>query len=122
MTHGEITHGATPRHFKEVQRQRTVKRYRSYCRCKINITAGKLKTGMGPAVIEAALLLVVVTPILMRMGGKLLREIHKLRPFDSVQQELFLNVIRTADHLMRGFEELLKPHNLSATQYNILRV
>jgi DNA-binding MarR family transcriptional regulator len=56
------------------------------------------------------------------MGGKLLREIHKVKPFDSVQQELFLNVIRTADHLMRGFEELLKPHNLSATQYNVLRV
>ena len=56
------------------------------------------------------------------MSGKLLKEIHKVRPFDSVQQELFLNIIRTADYLMRGFEELLKPYNLSPTQYNILRI
>ena len=56
------------------------------------------------------------------MGGKLLKEIHKVRPFDSVQQELFLNLIRTADHLMRGFEGLLKPYSLSPTQYNILRI
>ncbi|HVT80308.1 MAG TPA: MarR family transcriptional regulator [Phycisphaerae bacterium] len=56
------------------------------------------------------------------MSGKLLQEIHKVKPFESVQQEAFLNVIRTADHLMRGFEELLKPHNLSPTQYNVLRI
>lgn len=56
------------------------------------------------------------------MSGKLLREIHKAKPFESPQQEAFLNVIRTADHLMRGFEELLKPHNLSPTQYNVLRI
>ena len=56
------------------------------------------------------------------MGGKLLKELHKVRPFDSPQQELFLNLIRSADHLMRGFDELLKPFALSATQYNILRI
>ena len=56
------------------------------------------------------------------MSGKLLKEIHKARPFDSPRQEAFLNVIRTADHLMRRFEELLKPHNISATQYNVLRI
>lgn len=56
------------------------------------------------------------------MSGKLLQEIHKSKPFDSLQQEAFLNVVRTADHLMRGFEELLKPHNLSPTQYNVLRI
>jgi DNA-binding MarR family transcriptional regulator len=56
------------------------------------------------------------------MSSKLQREIHKAKPFDSIQQEAFLNVIRTADHLMRQFEELLKPFNLSATQYNVLRI
>ncbi len=60
--------------------------------------------------------------IVVRMAGKLLKEIHKVKPFESVQQELFLNLIRTADHLMRGFEELLKPRMLSPTQYNILRI
>ena len=56
------------------------------------------------------------------MSGKLLQEIHKTRPFESIRQEALLNVIRTADHLMRGFEDLLKPQNLSPTQYNVLRI
>jgi DNA-binding MarR family transcriptional regulator len=56
------------------------------------------------------------------MAGKLLQEIHKTKPFDSLQQEVFLNVIRTADHFMRAFEDLLKPYTLSATQYNVLRI
>jgi DNA-binding MarR family transcriptional regulator len=56
------------------------------------------------------------------MSGKLLRELHKVRPFDSIEQEVVLNVIRTADHFSRAFEELLKPFNLSATQYNVLRI
>lgn len=56
------------------------------------------------------------------MAGKLQKELHKTKPFDCLQQEFFLNVIRTADHLSRGFEELLKPYSLSPTQYNILRI
>src|ERR1700744_5107077 len=56
------------------------------------------------------------------MGGKLQKELHKVRPFECVQQELFLNLIRPADHLTREFESLLKPLNLSPTQYNILRI
>jgi DNA-binding MarR family transcriptional regulator len=56
------------------------------------------------------------------MSGKLMREIHKAKPFDCLQQEVFLNVIRTADFFARGFEELLKPFNLSPTQYNVLRI
>lgn len=56
------------------------------------------------------------------MAGKLLKEIHKTKPFDCLQQEVFLNVVRTADHLMRSFDDLLKPFNLSPTQYNVLRI
>jgi len=56
------------------------------------------------------------------MAGKLQKEIHKSKPFDSLQQEVFLNVVRTADHLMRAFDDLLKPSSLSATQYNVLRI
>src|SRR3954469_17688747 len=56
------------------------------------------------------------------MGGKLVRELHKARPFDSTAQEVFLNVLRTADHFMGAFEDLLKPYNLSSTQYNVLRI
>lgn len=56
------------------------------------------------------------------MSGKLLREIHKAHPFDCLEQEVFLNIVRTADHLSRAFEALLKPFHLSATQYNVLRI
>ena len=56
------------------------------------------------------------------MPGKLLQELHKSTPFESVQQELILNVLRTADHFSRSFEELLRPYNLSSPQYNVLRI
>ncbi len=56
------------------------------------------------------------------MSGKLLREIHKSNPFDSLEQEAVLNIIRTADHLSRAFEGLLKPFKLSPTQFNVLRI
>jgi DNA-binding MarR family transcriptional regulator len=56
------------------------------------------------------------------MAGKLQKELHKSKPFDSLEQEVFLNVVRTADHLMRAFDDLLKPFSLSATQYNVLRI
>jgi DNA-binding MarR family transcriptional regulator len=56
------------------------------------------------------------------MSGKLAQEIGRNRPFDCIEQEVFLNVLRTADFLLRGLEELLKTHNLSHVQYNLLRI
>jgi DNA-binding MarR family transcriptional regulator len=56
------------------------------------------------------------------MSGKLQHELHRSRPWDSVQQEVFLSLVRTADHLARGFDELFKPYKLSVTQYNVLRI
>jgi DNA-binding MarR family transcriptional regulator len=40
----------------------------------------------------------------------------------SFEQEVFVSAQRAADWLMRDFEELLKPHHLSPTQYNVLRI
>jgi len=50
------------------------------------------------------------------------REIRQKKPFRSAEQELFLEIQRTADVLMRGLEELLKPFGLTQTQYNVLRI
>jgi DNA-binding MarR family transcriptional regulator len=50
------------------------------------------------------------------------KEIRQKKPFGSPQQELFLEIQRTADVLMRGLEELLKPSGLTQTQYNVLRI
>lgn len=56
------------------------------------------------------------------MAGKLQQDLKQARPFGSVEQEAFLNVLRTAQVLSEGFAELLKPFGISATQYNVLRI
>lgn len=56
------------------------------------------------------------------MAGKLQSEIRKARPFSSLSQEVFLNLLKTSDVLMGQVTELLKPFGLSATQYNVLRI
>jgi DNA-binding MarR family transcriptional regulator len=56
------------------------------------------------------------------MTGRLQKEIKQIKPFDSPQQELFLNLLRTADAFGRAAEKNLKPEVLSLPQYNILRV
>lgn len=54
--------------------------------------------------------------------GKLREEIRATKPFASLEQEVFLNLQRTADLLMADIEELLRPHQISPTQYNVLRI
>lgn len=49
-------------------------------------------------------------------------EIKQKKPFSSVEEEAFLNLQRTADAFIRGFEEMLKPFGLTQTQYNVLRI
>jgi len=43
-------------------------------------------------------------------------------PQTHLEEQVFVNVMRTADALARGGEALLKPTGLSATQYNVLRI
>jgi DNA-binding MarR family transcriptional regulator len=50
------------------------------------------------------------------------QEIKKVRPFEVLGQEAFLNLMRTADVLASQMAELFKPSGLSATQYNALRI
>ncbi len=56
------------------------------------------------------------------MGGRLAREIKQAKPFDSLEDEALLNVERTAAVLGRAMAETLKPHGVSLTQYNALRI
>jgi DNA-binding MarR family transcriptional regulator len=58
----------------------------------------------------------------MMMSGKIQSEIKHAKPFKSVEQEVFLNILKTADALMTDLAELLKPHGISPTQYNVLRI
>ncbi len=54
--------------------------------------------------------------------GRLQREIKQNKPFESLESEVYLNLARTADVLQRWEVDLLKPVDLTASQYNILRI
>jgi DNA-binding MarR family transcriptional regulator len=56
------------------------------------------------------------------MGGKLAGEIKQTKPFRSLEEEAALNLQRTAAVLEQSVEGALKPHGISATQYNALRI
>ena len=50
------------------------------------------------------------------------RELKKKRPFESLEQEAALNVLRTNDQFQIRFTRLLRPFDLTPSQYNILRI
>ena len=54
--------------------------------------------------------------------GKLQREIHQSKAIRLLEEETTLNIMRTADHLNQQLMDVLKPHGISATQYNVLRI
>lgn len=56
------------------------------------------------------------------MASRLQREIKQDRPFDLLEEEVFLNLQRTADALLRRVAETLKAVDLTPTQYNALRI
>jgi DNA-binding MarR family transcriptional regulator len=56
------------------------------------------------------------------VAGRLQQEIRQTKPIRLLEEEAALNVVRTADVLMQRVGEVLKPHGLSATQYNVLRI
>ena len=56
------------------------------------------------------------------MAGKIQEEIRQTRPIPTLEEEAYLNVQRTANVLLQDVAELLKPHNLTQTQYNVLRI
>ncbi|HEV2732161.1 MAG TPA: MarR family transcriptional regulator [Terriglobales bacterium] len=49
-------------------------------------------------------------------------EIKQVKPFSSLEEEALLSLHRTADQLQWRIFELLKPHGVSPTQYNALRI
>lgn len=56
------------------------------------------------------------------MTPDLRHELRQQKPFGSLAHEAFLSVARTKAVLREGIERLLKPHGLTLTQYNVLRV
>ena len=56
------------------------------------------------------------------MTSTLRDEIKQNKPFESLEQEAQLNVIRTGSLLLDDVEQFLKPYGVTATQYNVLRI
>lgn len=49
-------------------------------------------------------------------------QLKQSAPFGSLEQEVFLNVLRTAALLEHAATARLKPYGLTLTQYNVLRI
>jgi DNA-binding MarR family transcriptional regulator len=54
--------------------------------------------------------------------GRLNEEIKQAKPFSSLEEEAILGIQRTASVLDQVVAEVLKPYELSITQYNALRI
>lgn len=53
---------------------------------------------------------------------KLLAELKQTKPFESLEDEVFINIIRTAEVLNRKLAEFLKTFELTSSQFNVLRI
>jgi DNA-binding MarR family transcriptional regulator len=56
------------------------------------------------------------------MSKRLQAEIKQTKPFPRLTSEAFLVVMRTAAVLDHHLSEALKPHGITTTQYNVLRI
>jgi DNA-binding MarR family transcriptional regulator len=56
------------------------------------------------------------------VDGKLQSQIKQSRPFRTPEEQLFVNLLRTARQLLDTFDQLLRGHALTQPQYNILRI
>jgi DNA-binding MarR family transcriptional regulator len=56
------------------------------------------------------------------MNGKLQSEVRQSKPFGSLEQEAHLNILRTAAVIEHAFAEVFRPHGITVTQYNVLRI
>ena len=56
------------------------------------------------------------------MNSGLQRELKKRNPFDSLEQEAHLNIVRTSDQFENRFGKLFREYGLTTSQYNVLRI
>jgi DNA-binding MarR family transcriptional regulator len=56
------------------------------------------------------------------MPGHLQEELKQKKPFGTLEQEVALNVMRTAVALRKTTSAALRPFDLTPSQYNILRI
>jgi len=49
-------------------------------------------------------------------------EIKQKAPFSGLEEETFLNLVRTSDFLVRAFQHKTREWGVTSTQYNLLRI
>jgi len=54
--------------------------------------------------------------------AKLADEIKMTQPFSLLEEEASLSIVRTADLMFQHVADVLKPFDLSSSQYNVLRI
>ena len=65
---------------------------------------------------------VVITTIINQVGTKLQQELKQTRAFSGIEEEVILNVARTAEYFLSRLADVLKSAELTPTQYNALRI
>jgi DNA-binding MarR family transcriptional regulator len=56
------------------------------------------------------------------MSGRIQAELKQTKPFGSLEEEAYLNVMRTSNTLNQGISDLLRGYDLTQAQYNVLRI
>lgn len=56
------------------------------------------------------------------MTDELHTELKQSKPFASLEHAAQLSIIRTGSLLVDAFERVLKPHGITSTQFNVLRI
>ena len=64
----------------------------------------------------------VITNRLKKVAKSVQSEIQQSKPFGTLEEEAQVTLQRTADRLQWRLSEMLKPHGVSPTQYNALRI
>ena len=54
--------------------------------------------------------------------SRLQQELGKKLPFDSLEQESNLNLLRTSDRIQNQFGRFFREYGLTSSQYNVLRI
>src|SRR5690625_7147673 len=50
------------------------------------------------------------------------KDLKQSRPFANLEHGAQLSIIRTSSMLTDAFERMLKPHGITSTQFNVLRI
>lgn len=56
------------------------------------------------------------------MARPLHEELRSARPYDLLEEEAHLSIVRTAALVEHAMAQVLKPYDLTSTQYNVLRI